>query len=78
MLDIVAAVFWFVSAVLIFVRYPTPSQRIPQTDSSDEANLDDEELELPVAGESGAQLPLPTHDPGALADGAKIPDAEIL
>lgn len=75
--DIVAAVFWFVSALLIFVKYPTPAQRTPETDSGDETDLDDTELELPVAGESGAQLPPPTHDPGALADGVKIPDAEI-
>lgn len=88
--DIVAAVFWFVSAITIFLRYPTPTPKTGDTRNGAQAREVEsaattesndvvvEELELPVEGSASATLPALDNDPGALKDGAVVPDADII
>lgn len=78
--DICAAVFWFVSAIMIFCRYPKPEPKPEQPImNATEPSVGVTEIDLPIQGDATASLPAPT---GTISDqapeGQRLTESEII
>lgn len=83
--DIIALMFWFCSAVLIFRKYPTPT---PKTSGNQNANggTTEDGLELPIAGDANVVVESNDSNPALQRDAPEIKldvkaaeeDAEII
>lgn len=81
--DIIALIFWFCSAVLIFRKYPTPTPKNGAPVVTN-ANDDTSELELPIAGDANVVVESNDSNPALNAPDinrnvkAAQEDAEII